>query len=206
MVRTIIVLFILSAAGLMSCSDVKLARSIDGKWETSLNLTDEYGDPFVKKLIYEFDYKANGEKTGGKMTEYNENIIEDDSEGIVIKCNVRSSIEGEYTVFFGDLEIMYYLPTLEVTIEDLEWHLSDDADFYTSFGAEILGDEIMSEMIEDELEGMKKEVYDSLYEQYEADNRGAEEEGYCYPELEVKGDIMSFLTSDMGRMYFDRKN
>lgn len=205
MVRTIIVLFILSAAGLMSCSDVKLARSIDGKWETSLNLTDEYGDPFVKKLIYEFDYKANGEKTGGKMTEYNENIIEDDSEGIVIKCNVRSSIEGEYTVFFGDLEIMYYLPTLEVTIEDLEWHLSDDADFYTSFGAEILGDEIMLEMIEDELEGMKKEVYDSLYEQYEADNRGAEEEGYCYPELEVKGDIMSFLTSDMGRMYFDRK-
>ena len=139
------------------------------------------------------------------MTEYNENIIEDDSEGIVIKCNVRSSIEGEYTVFFGDLEIMYYLPTLEVTIEDLEWHLSDDADFYTSFGAEILGDEIMSEMIEDELEGMKKEVYDSLYEQYEADNRGAEEESYCYPELEVKGDIMSFLTSDMGRMYFDRK-
>lgn len=205
MVRTIIVLFILSAVGLMSCSDVKLARSIDGKWETSLNLTDEYGDPFVKKLIYEFDYKANGEKTGGKMTEYNENIIEDDSEGIVIKCNVRSSIEGEYTVFFGDLEIMYYLSTLEVTIEDLEWHLSDDADFYTSFGAEILGDEIMSEMIEDELEGMKKEVYDSLYEQYEADNRGAEEEGYCYPELEVKGDIMSFLTSDMGRMYFDRK-
>lgn len=205
MVRTIIVLFILSAAGLMSCSDVKLARSIDGKWETSLNLTDEYGDPFVKKLIYEFDYKANGEKTGGKMTEYNENIIEDDSEGIVIKCNVRSSIEGEYTVFFGDLEIMYYLPTLEVTIEDLEWHLSDDADFYTSFGAEILGDEIMSEMIEDELEGMKKEVYDSLYEQYEADNRGAEEEGYCYPELEVKGGIMSFLTSDMGRMYFDIK-
>lgn len=205
MVRTIIVLFILSAAGLMSCSDVKLARSIDGKWETSLNLTDEYGDPFVKKLIYEFDYKANGEKTGGKMTEYNENIIEDDSEGIVIKCNVRSSIEGEYTVFFGDLEIMYYLPTLEVTIEDVEYSLSDDADFYTSLGMEILGDEIISEMIEDELEGMKKEVYDSLYEQYEADNRGAEEEGYCYPDLEVEGDTMSFVTSDMGRMYFSRE-
>lgn len=43
------------------------------------------------------------------------------------------------------------------------------------------------------------------FEQYEADNRGAEEEGYCYPDLEVEGDTMSFVTSDMGRMYFDRK-
>ena len=43
------------------------------------------------------------------------------------------------------------------------------------------------------------------FEQYEADNRGAEEEGYCYPDLEVEGDTMSFVTSDMGKMYFTRE-
>ena len=190
----------------MSCNDAELAQSIDGKWENSLNLTDEYGNPFVKKITYEFDYKANGKKTGGKMTESNENIIEDDSEGIVIKCNVRSHIEGEYTVLLGDLEVRYYLSTLEVAIEDVEYYLSGNADFYTSLGVELLGDETISEMIEDGLEVMKKDLYNTLYEQYEADNEGIEEEGYCYPELEVKGSTMSFLTSDMGRMYFDRKN
>ena len=95
----------------------------------------------------------------------------------------------------------YDLSSLDVAITDVDYKLSDGTDFSTrldyaeaAIGAAMFGQELINK--KELAEEIRKNAYKSFYEVYESSN----DEGSYYEELKIENGVMSFQTSDVGRM------
>lgn len=171
----------LAIFSLSSCDDSRLAEAADGTWEGSFKVKDEYGNPFMQHLTYEFEHIKSGDTDGGRFTEYCTMQRKEQESGITVTYTVKCQVEGEWEIFINDLYLTYDLQSIEVTVEDLEC-----SSFFV--GINYLTEEI------------RKNAYKMMYDEYEALNN---EEG-CYANFEVDDNTLSFDTSDLGRMEFSR--
>ena len=126
---------------------------------------------------------------------------EDDKEevdDIEVSYTTTSTIKGEWEVIFGDLYFTYNLSTLDVAITNVDYQLSENADFSTkmdyaeaAIGMALLGQELINK---DELtEDIRKNAYQSFYEDYESSNN--EGDGSYYEDLKIGNNVMSPLCS-----------
>lgn len=198
--------FLLSTIALLgialtSCNDEKLAKSADGKWATSLTLKDEYGTPYTQGQTYVFNYVKSDSKDGGSFTEQTETAMTEEEDDFEVSYTAKTSIRGEWEIIFGDLYMTYDLSSLDVAITDVDYKLSDGTDFSTrldyaeaAIGAAMFGQELINK--KELAEEIRKNAYKSFYEVYESSN----DEGSYYEELKIENGVMSFQTSDVGRM------
>ena len=192
---------------LSSCEDAKLAKAVDGKWETNITMKDEYGTPYTQRQIYDFRYEDSGDKDGGRVTEHTITSMTEEVDDTEVSYTATSTIKGEWEVIFGDLYFTYNLSTLDVAITNVDYQISENADLSTRMdyaeaviGMALLGQELIDK---DELaEEIRKNAYQSFYESYELDNN--DEEGSYYEDLKVAENTMSFHTADMGQMELKR--
>lgn len=196
-------------AGLMlpSCNDGKLTKAAEGTWQTTLQYKDEYGNPLEQELVYTFKCGESGDNN--HFIEQITQSLEEEADDFIISYTAISTIEGDWEVLLGDLHTTYDMSTLEVTITDVDYELSDNISyddaldyFESALGAAMFGQELIDT---DELaEEIRKEAYKTMYTLYENDNAN-NEEGGCYPELKIEGDIMSF-NADEGLIKLVRVN
>lgn len=200
-------LFTMTCFILSSCEDAKLAKAVDGKWEANITLKDEYGTPYTQRQIYDFKYQESDDKDGGIVTESTITSMTEEVDDIEVSYTATSTIKGEWEVIFGDLYFTYNLSTLDVAITNVDYQLSENADFSTkmdyaeaAIGMALLGQELINK---DELtEDIRKNAYQSFYEDYESSNN--EGDGSYYEDLKIGNNAMSFKTSDIGRMELKR--
>lgn len=200
-------LFTMTCFILSSCEDAKLAKAVDGKWEANITLKDEYGTPYTQRQIYDFKYQESNDKNGGIVTESTITSMTEEVDDIEVSYTATSTIKGEWEVIFGDLYFTYNLSTLDVAITNVDYQLSENADFSTkmdyaeaAIGMALLGQELINK---DELtEDIRKNAYQSFYEDYESSNN--EGDGSYYEDLKIGNNVMSFKTSDIGRMELKR--
>lgn len=200
-------LFTMTCFILSSCEDAKLAKAVDGKWEANITLKDEYGTPYTQRQIYDFKYQESDDKDGGIVTESTITSMTEEVDDIEVSYTTTSTIKGEWEVIFGDLYFTYNLSTLDVAITNVDYQLSENADFSTkmdyaeaAIGMALLGQELINK---DELtEDIRKNAYQSFYEDYESSNN--EGDGSYYEDLKIGNNVMSFKTSDIGRMELKR--
>ena len=201
------ILVLITGFILSSCEDAKLAKVIDGKWETNITLKDEYGTPYTQRQIYYFRYKDSDDKEGGTVTEQTITSMTEEVDDIEVSYTATSTIKGEWEVILGDLYFTYNLSTLDVDITNVDYQVSENADLSTrmdyaeaAIGMALLGQELIDK---DALaEEIRKNAYQSFYESYELDNNDGE--GSCYEDLKVAENAMSFKTADMGQMELKR--
>ena len=167
-----------------SCDDTQLAKDADGRWEGTFRIKDEYGTPQTQKVEYEFKYIEDNLTDGGEFTQTYAIDCEEQEDGINVKYTVKTEIKGTWEVIINDMYLTYNLSSLEVSIENLQCN----APLWLAGGSEAVSEEI------------RKNVYKSLYDEYETSN----DEGYYFAGLEVTDDKLSFETSDIGRMEFER--
>ncbi|OKZ18675.1 MAG: hypothetical protein BHV77_13035 [Bacteroides sp. 43_108] len=200
---------VLSLTALTSCGDAELAEKAEGTWQTTLNMKNEEGMPYEQTQIYSFTNDKNSGKDGGTFVEYLTNVAKEEEEGIVVNYTVTSTITGSWEVLFGDLCITYNLSSLDVNVNEVNYKLSDDVspgmalDYWSaSIDAAMEGYELIdrSELKKE----IRKEVYNSLLDEYEKFNADREENGSVFADLKIENGIMSFMTSDVGCMEFKR--
>lgn len=205
----LLIVFTLLLLGFTSCSDAKLAKEMEGTWHVTLNMKDYEGTPYTQEQFYEFTNVKSDSKDGGTFIERTVNPIEEEVEGIAVKYTATSVISGEWEVLFGDLYMTYNLSSFDVFVDDVDYKFSDNIDYGTALdymGAAIASAMFGQELIDKEelAKEIRKEVYKSLYEEYEQQNRADREEGASYANLKIENGIMSFDTYDIGRMQLNR--
>lgn len=202
--KRLFLLFCLTFCFIFSvCNDEKLAKAVNGRWNSSVKMKDEYGVPYTENQTYQFTYIENDAKNGGVVKEYVEATMMEEVSDIEVTYTIGSSICGEYEFIWGDLYIVYDLSSLDVKISNVGYKIADDTDILTKMnyvstaldmalaGQELIDKKKLTKEIQ-------KNTYQSLYENYKSANNDGDG---CYcKEVNIGNNIMSFKTADIGQI------
>lgn len=186
-------LFVLS-----SCSDVKLAKSLDGTWHGVIKgYFPEVGAVEEKQtLIFKYD---EDEVTGGTFTEIGSCSITEESVDLGVPLDLSYTAvckcTGTWDITLADLSLVYNASSLVVDIKDLSLSLSSNATFQDKFAFQYAGGEkaiIKSLEQEGFIEAMKKEFSAAMYEIYVEQNKS----GGVYKDVKVEGGLLTFVTEE----------
>lgn len=194
------VLMALFVICLSSCGDAELAKKANGVWQTSIEVTEDDGTTYPQTVTLNFTYADSKTKDGGTFVERVVSHLEEEEGEIVVNCTTTSTISGEWEVLMGDLHMTYNLSSLNVSITDLDFDISDDTDLYATsmYGL----DTSIKNGIKDEIQ---REIYKNMHDEYSETN-GNEGNGIRYTDLSIENDIMSFNTLDNGNIELTRVN
>ena len=196
---------------LLGCENyAKLAQSAQCIWHTTMQGRDYEGTPFTQELWYKFVYMPENVKDGGTFIEETTFPYSSSGDGMSIRCYVTTSIQGEWEILEGDLWLTYNLNSLNITIPKLDYKITNyeiwmesqesTTDIFNQF-ATFLGmlggkePEVDKNALAEEI---RKDIYPEVYFEYEIENN--EGIGSCYENLQIENDILSFTTSDVGRI------
>lgn len=184
-----------------SCNDSEMAKQLNGSWDCDMEMKDDEGNPYTQNRTLTFNYLEDATGFGGNFTEKNITNLSGTEDDIELNCTVTSTINGKYEVIAGDLWLTYNLSSLDVSVSNVNYDLSDDADFFSALS--YLGNALPSAMLGQEIVDKKelvKEIrrscYQELYRNYESNNDDGN--GACLEELKITNDAMSCKTADSG--------
>lgn len=196
--RTYVTFVILLVLMLCSCKDSKIAKDMEGTWKRSYVTSYENGTKSHVDEQISFHYDATDKKKdGGTFVEMCTGQEETDEDEISAKYRWVSKIEGTWEIKMGNLYQYYNMSTLEVKIgkDDVDWKIND-----IWLWDDWLG--LMKDML-DIYKELKKEVYRQQFNIYEnINNQYNEDIGFL--DVRIKGDVLSYETSDMGRLEYYR--
>jgi hypothetical protein len=186
-----------------SCKDSEIAKDIEGTWKRSYVTSYDDGTKSHVNEQVTFAYDtADKEKDGGTFTEICTGQEEDDEDEINARYRWVSKIEGTWKIELGTLYQHYNLSTLEVEIgkDDVDWKFKDEAYLWNDW------DELLTIGLHTQqtiYKELKKETYKQLFQSYKSLN-DQNNEDIGFPEVQIKGNVMSFETDDMGKVKFYR--
>ena len=191
---------LLCSLALISCNDEKLAKQMEGTWETSYSANYDDGSENVVQTMT-FHYDEDSMEDDGTFVEVLSGTIRDtdlDVDG-TLTCRYRFRITGRWSVYMGDLSLTYNLNDCEVEVNrsDVNLHLNN---FEDHLSMETYKRETGEDPLDDIVKEARKNAYEELYQQYRQHNA---EDG-TFVNLKVTDNEMSFETSDLGRMIFRR--
>lgn len=188
---------------LSSCDDARLSKELQGSWKSDMTTTLADGTKCEEEFYMTFNHVESSGKDGGEYTETRIGKANFEEDGMFAKVEYTITVNGEYEVLVGDLNIKYHTSTLDVSIDKVNFGASKDADFFTQ--ANMLGsvmDGSWSETRRLMKQQAKQELYQACYEQYQESNEN--EKGYG--NMKIEGNTLSFDTDDMGRVNFTKSN
>lgn len=186
-----------------SCDDEKLAKQMEGTWQSSYVTTYDTGAKERIEKVMTFMYDESDEmEDGGTFVEElygNTKDIELVFVDGTVDCRYRSSIRGTWSVDFGDLYLTYNVATLEVEVKnsDVDLKLNRVTDQLNMAGYMM---ETFSNPKDDIVREAQKNIYKELFHHYKQHNA---DDG-AFADLKVSVAEMSFETSDIGRIKFHR--
>ncbi len=180
---------------LFSCQDTELAKRLDGTWHTSYTLKDVDGIPYVEEQDVKFTHIESNIKNGGRFKEKVTAEIKAEEYSMNVSCKVVCTISGEWEIIGGDLYMVYDLSSMDVKVKGINCELSWDA----ALGGSIPGIDY-NNIVADEI---RKDTYREMYKTYRNSNK-ENDKGYCFLDLNIEDSIMSYSTSDLGRMEWMR--
>lgn len=172
--------------------DNKLAKALNGTWQTELESEDEDGMPIRQQLVMRFKYVENSLTDGGTFTETNHFTQYVEEDGIAVNYMMSNRIFGVWEVVLGDLYLEYDLSTLEVSIDNVDIRM-EGFDYEMQALVDGYEDKIKKELY--------TESYQNLYAEYEFEN---ETESFL-ENLEVTSQTLSFISNDAGLVTFTKK-
>lgn len=175
-----------------SCQDAKLAEQLDGTWHTSYMALDEDGVSYPEEQDVKFTHIKSDSKYGGRFVERVSAEINTEENDVSMSYKLVSTISGEWEIFEGDLYMEYNLSSLGVEIQNMS---VDNALFFSLLGIDF------NNMVAKEI---RKSAYHEMYKTYQSSNKD-NDNGYCFLDLSVDGNTMSYSTADLGRMEWVRK-
>lgn len=113
-----------------SCNDSEMAKQLNGSWDCDMEMKDDEGNPYTQNRTLTFNYLEDATGFGGNFTEKNITNLSGTEDDIELNCTVTSTINGKYEVIAGDLWLTYNLSSLDVSVSNVNYDLSDDADFF----------------------------------------------------------------------------
>lgn len=183
---------------LYSCHDGQLAEELEGTWHTSYTMKDENGIPYTEEQKVKFMCVESNSKDGGLFMEQVTAEIENEEENINVRCKTICTISGEWEIIGGDLYMTYNLSSMDVEVKDMNYELSEN----TALGFDILGIDRIK--LEDNItEEIRRNSYREMYKVYQQSNKETDQ-GFCFEDLSIEGDSMSYNTSDFGRIKWMR--
>lgn len=197
-----IVLLLLTSFCCFSCKDAEIAKEMEGTWTTSYVESFEDGTKsYIDEQITFIN--DNPETDGGSFVEIRTGNEELDEDEVHAKYRWASRIEGTWEINIEDLVLHYNISTLEVEIgkDDVDLDISGEAWIKYDWGSLLMGGLYLNANLYKEL---KKEVYKNLFRHYKEINDNSNNDGNVFPNVQIKGSILSFETSDMGRIEFSR--
>jgi len=198
------VLLVISIVLMMcSCKDSEIAKDMEGTWKRSYVTSYEDGTKSHVDEQISFQYDASdNEKDGGTFMEMCTGQEEADEDEINAKYRWVSKIEGTWKIEFGTLYQHYNLSTLEVEIgkDDVDLKIKDEAWLWNDWGDLLTAGIYAKQTI---YENLKKETYKELFRSYKRlNNQTSQDIGF--PNVQINGSVMSYETSDMGKVKFYR--
>lgn len=165
-----------------SCNDMEMAKKACGTWE-SIRIVEENG--CKEKTYYDFG-PVKGDIPGGDLKETTYFTVCEEVE-IGQECHIqyKSVIEGTWKIELGDIYFTYDPSTLKVTFEGIRLPGVDELSesltqsFILSYG---------QSLIQESMEELKEHLYN-----WYSENENNE---YCYQNVNVEGDNMSFDAAD----------
>lgn len=184
-----------------SCTDVKLAKDLNGTWKASAN-TVEDGNK-MKQTFYE-RFKQSGSDAKGSLTEVLVTEVNNVDMGEAkMDAGYQSYIKGTWEIKDGDLYTSYDLSTLKVKVgkDNLKVHDNGSLvaidDYCDEHGLAILDGSSVDETID----MLQKEYIKGLQKTYKKEN---EETDKAYRDVKIDGDEMSYITSNGSRLKFKK--
>ena len=194
-------IFLLCTLLLNSCKDSMLSEEIEGTWETSVITSYDDGTKGHRNDQLTFK-RGQTTNNGGVFSEkciYEDEI--DDEEGN-IKYKYTSTIEGTWEIKKGNLSLHYNISTLEVTLRkkdvefDWQYVIADSCGSSSIFEDGYEQDQFIKKL--------KKHSYKELFRYYKEFNKDTDDDDLSYSNVEIKGSVLSFDTSDVGRVEYNR--
>ena len=193
-------LFVLSfLLTLCSCKDTKIAKDMEGTWKRSYVTSYEDGTKSYVDEQVTFTYDASDEENdGGSFVEICTGQEEVDEDEANTKYRWVSKIEGTWKIELGTLYQRYNLSTLEVEIgkDDIDMKIKDEAWLWNDWWNLLTAGLYAKQNI---LENLKKETYKELFRSYQRQN-AAYKQDLGFNDVQIHGNVMSYETSDMGRV------
>ncbi len=193
-------LFVLSfLLTLCSCKDTKIAKDMEGTWKRSYVTSYEDGTKSYVDEQVTFTYDASDEENdGGTFVEICTGQEEVDEDEANTKYRWVSKIEGTWKIELGTLYQRYNLSTLEVEIgkDDIDMKIKDEAWLWNDWWNLLTAGLYAKQNI---LENLKKETYKELFRSYQRQN-AAYKQDLGFNDVQIHGNVMSYETSDMGRV------
>lgn len=178
-----------------------LSEEIEGTWETSVITSYDDGTKGHRNDQLTFK-RGQNTNNGGVFSEkciYEDEI--DDEEGN-IKYKYTSTIEGTWEIKKGNLSLHYNISTLEVTLRkkdvefDWQYVIADSCGSSSIFEDGYEQDQFIKEL--------KKSAYKGRFRYYKEFNNETDNNELSYTNVEIKGSVLSFDTSDMGIIKYNR--
>jgi hypothetical protein len=193
-------LFVLSfLLTLCSCKDTKIAKDMEGTWKRSYVTSYEDGTKSYVDEQVTFTYDASDEENdGGTFVEICTGQEEVDEDEANTKYRWVSKIEGTWKIELGTLYQRYNLSTLEVEIgkDDIDMKIKDEAWLWNDWWNLLTAGLYAKQNV---LENLKKETYKELFRSYQRQN-AAYKQDLGFNDVQIHGNVMSYETSDMGRV------
>lgn len=186
-----------------SCKDSEIAKNMEGTWKrSSVTSYDDGTKSYVDEQIT-FTYDATAtEENDGTFTEISTGQEEEDEDEINAKYRWVSKIEGTWKIEQGTLYMHYNLSTLEVEIgkDDVNLKIKYEAWLWNDWAGLLTAGQYSQQNIYKEL---KKETYRQLFRSYKSHN-DQDYDNLGFSEVKINGNIMSYETSDMGKIKYYR--
>ena len=189
-----------------SCKDSILAKELEGTWTTSF--ITSYDDGTKSYIDEQITFKKDDpNKDGGTFFEIRTGKEELDEDEDNIKYRWISKIEGTWEINIEDLVLHYNISTLDVEVgkEDVDFKLKNEALgkalLNSDLGSLIMGGMYLNNNLYKEL---KKGTYKDMFRYYKKINDDTNNNGVSFPEIQIDESIMSYETSDMGRIKYTR--
>lgn len=183
---------------LSSCSDVKLAKSLDGKWTGVIkSYLPEIGVIEENQTLF-FKYDED-EVTGGTFTEMGSfSTIEelaDEEVPLDISYTIEYQCTGTWDLTLAELSLVYNASSIVVDIKDLGCKLSSNATAQDKLAFKLAGGEkAFIDYVEQNgfIEAMKKECRAAMYETLVESNKS----GGVYKDVKVENGVLTFVTDE----------
>ena len=188
---------------LCSCKDTKIAKNMEGTWKRSYVTSYEDGTKshVNEQITYNYD-ASDKENDGGTFVEICTGQEEADDDEFNAKYRWVSKIEGTWKIELGNLYQHYNISTLEVEIgkDDVDLKVKDEAWLWNDWG-ELLSAGLYAQQTF--YKDLKKNTYKELFRAYKRLNN-QDNQDIGFPDVQINGSVLSYETSDMGKVKFYR--
>lgn len=181
-----------------SCTDQKLASSINGTWRGSMTIAND-DQSREQQIIYD-KFEQDGNKAEGTLTEVVVSDMSDmDLDNATMDAGYQCYIEGTWKIADGEFSKEYDVTTLKVKVDKkkIKVHYNNSitalTDLYAEFAYSIFGGSSEDEVVDE----LQKAIYKELFHQY-----NDEESSEAYKNLEIDDNTMSYETGNSDVAHF----